>query len=122
MDVDKKFTFDFDELKSANLPLDELFALEINHRNVKYEFLIRFSSNNKNLICFGSGAYDPNIISPPIYRRHSWHTNFEESVIYYNDPTLYNDPDLRLGWGVGENEEWYLPVIAEIIQILASKN
>ena len=51
-------------------------------------------------------------ISPPIYRRHSWESKFEESVIYYNDPTLYNlhksplkydSPELYIGWGIGKN-------------------
>lgn len=124
IDTNKNFIFNMEELKLAQFPLDELFSLQVNHNNVKYEFLVRFSSINKNLICFGSGSYDPKRenISPPIYRRHSWQKEFEESVIYYNDPTLYNDPNLTLGWGVGKNEEWYLPVIADIIRILAKKN
>lgn len=120
----KKFVFDLEELEDAKFPLDELFSLEVNHNNVKYEFLIRFASKNKNLICFGSGAYNSKIenIQPPIYRRHSWQSEFEESVIYYNDPTLYIDPDLNIGWGVGKNDEWYLVIIADIIRILAGKN
>lgn len=112
-----------DELESVELPLDELFYLQVNDDNIKYEFLIRFSSSNKNVICLGSGAYSPKeSISPPIFRRHTWQSEFEESVIYYNDPTLYNDPDLLLGWGVGKNDKWYLQNIAEIIIRLAKKN
>ncbi|WP_156096049.1 glycosyl transferase family 2 [Methanobacterium sp. SMA-27] len=111
-----------DELEYTKFPLDELFSLEVNNNNVKYEFIIRFSSINKNLICFGSGAYEPEKISPPIYRRHSWESKFEESVIYYNDPTLYIDPELYIGWGIGKIDDWYLLVIADIIQILARKN
>lgn len=123
IDTNQKFVCEIDELKFLEFPLDELFFLQVNHNNVKYEFLIRFSSNNKNLICFGSGAYAPEEkISLPIFRRHSWQNKFEESVIYYNDPTLYNNPDLLLGWGVGKNDEWYLMVISNIIRILASKN
>lgn len=123
MDTNKQFIFNIEELKLAQFPLDELFSLQVNHNNVKYEFLVRFSSTIKNLICFGSGSYDPKKgILPPIYRRHSWQKVFEESVIYYNDPTLYNDLNLTLGWGVGKNEEWYLPIIADIISILAKKN
>lgn len=34
---------------------------------------------------------------------------------------MYLDPELRLGWGVGKNDEWYLLVIADIIRILANK-
>ena len=122
MDTNKKFIIDKSDLESAQLPLDELFSLQVNYNDVIYEFLIRFSSKNKNLICTGSGAYNPLKISPPIYSRHSWQSEFEESVIYYNDPTLYNTPELFLGWGIGKNDEWYLSVISDIIQILALKN
>lgn len=130
MDGIKEFILDMYDLENAEFPLNELFSLQINHNNVKYEFLIRFSSNNKNLICFGSGAFDPKKISPPIYNRFSWQTQFDESVIYYNDPTLYINPkvplkwgatNLSLGWGVGKSEEWYLSIIADIIHSLALK-
>ena len=56
MNTNKKFILNMDELEYAKFPLDELFSLEVNNNNVKYEFIIRFSSINKNLICFGSGA------------------------------------------------------------------
>jgi len=117
----EEFILNISELENTEFPLDELFSLQINHNNIKYEFLVRFSSKNKNLICLGSGAYDPRKFSPPVYSRHGWQNEFKESVIYYNDPTLYNAPDLFLGWGIGKNEEWYLLVIADIIRILAHK-
>ena len=131
MDTNKKFIMDINELKNSEFILDELFTLEINHNNVKYEFLIRLASQNKNLICFGSGAYDPNKMSPPIYNRYSWQNEFEESLIYYNDATLYNShkfplkynkPNLTLGWGIGKHDEWYLLTIADIIRILSFNN
>ena len=131
MNINHKLIVNMDELNETEFPLDKLFSLKVNSNDVKYEFLIRFSSSNKNLICFGSGAYDPKKLSPPIYNRHSWQKEFKESVIYYNDPTLYNSsnrplkynsPRLPLGWGIGKHEDWYLSTIANIIVILASKN
>lgn len=121
MKTKRRFILDIEELVSAEFPLDELFSLEVHHNDVKYEFLVRLASSNNNLICFGSGAYNPQRLSPPIFNRYSWQSEFEESVIYYNDPTLYLDPELRLGWGVGKNDEWYLLVIADIIRISANK-
>lgn len=120
MDIGKKFILNIGELEYAEFPLDELFSLEVHHHGVKYEFLVRFASGNDNMICFGSGAYDPAKLSPPIYRRYSWQSEFKESVIFYNDPTLYLDPELRLGWGMGKNDEWYLLVIDDIIRTLAN--
>jgi hypothetical protein len=57
--MNKKFILNFDELENYNFPFDELFKLQVNHNDVKYDFLVRLASKNSNLICWGSGAYDP---------------------------------------------------------------
>lgn len=110
-----------------NFPIDEQFELEINYKQVKYEFLVRLSSSKEGLICFGPAAYNPDDFSPPIYIRHSWHEDFESSTIFYNDPTTYNfkdyqdyrSPNHRGGWGVGKLDDYYLENIGKIIKILA---
>ncbi|ADZ09162.1 hypothetical protein Metbo_0913 [Methanobacterium lacus] len=131
MNTEDNFIMNLSDLKSFNYPKDKLFSLQINHAQVKYEFLVRLASNNKNLICFGSGAHAPDKMSPPIFRRLTWQDEFEESVIYYNDPTLYlpvksplryDVKRLSLGWGVGTPDNWYLLTILDIIKILALKN
>lgn len=121
MDIGK-LVVDFEELKLFNFPLDELFELQVNYKNIKYEFLARFASQNRNMICFGSGAINRKHFSLPLYNRHSWNGEFEESVIYYNDPTLYNNNEITLGWGIGKIEEWYLLSISHIIKILSNIN
>jgi hypothetical protein len=118
LETDKKYVVTLDELEDVDFPLDEPFSLLVNHKGVKYEFLIRFASDNQGLIAFGSGAYNPRKYKPPVFNRHRWINDFEQSVLYYNDPTLYNDDMITLGWGVGRNEEWYLKVIARIIGLL----
>lgn len=90
--MNKKFILNFDELENYNFPFDELFKLQVNHNDVKYDFLVRLASKNSNLICWGSGAYDPKKIILPLFNRYTWEENFQESVIFYNDPTLYEDP------------------------------
>ncbi len=123
MSVETKIYIDnLAELDSAELPFDEFFYLVVKNDGVKYQFRVRLASKDKNLICFGSGAYDPAKLKPPIFRRHSWQGEFRESVIYYNDPTLYVNSDMRLGWCVGKNSEWYMPVIRDIILKIAGKN
>lgn len=117
--VDKIIEIDFDELDNEEFPLDEFFGLTINYKNRKHEFLIRFASENKNLICFGSGFTD---IKPPVFNRHSWQSYFKESVIYFNDPTLYVDERIKLGWGVGNHDEYYLEDVAELIKKLCKKH
>lgn len=118
------------ELKDFSFPLDEQFELEVNYKKVKYEFLIKFSSTKKGVVCFGPAAYNPYEFSPPIYIRSSWHDDLKTSTIYYNDPTTYNyqdpsnyqKPELRAGWGVGKSEDYYLENIGKIIHILTEKN
>lgn len=122
MDFGKKIVLSYNELYQFEFPLNERFELQVNHENVKYEFLIKIADKKENLICFGTGATDRGKFPPPYYSRHSWFPKFEESIIIYNDPTLYLDDELRLGWGVGKNEVWYLQVIAHIIRIITIKN
>jgi len=116
--VDRIISLKLDEIINYNFPYNELFGLEIIEDNVKYEFLIKFSDSNDNLICFGSGAVTrtgPKAINPPVFNRYSWHVYFAESVLYYNDPTRYIDDEMKVGWGVGTADNYYLEVIADII-------
>ncbi|MGL6298348.1 MAG: prolyl oligopeptidase family serine peptidase [Methanobacteriaceae archaeon] len=128
--IKNKFVLDMDKLETFNFPLDEFCSLTVNYKKIKYEFLFRFSSQNKNLICFGSGAFSKHQFgNPPNYKRHSWEEDFDESVIYYNDPTLYdmlentNSDKKRwlVGWCAGSKKHWYLDIIYQIIEILSKK-
>ncbi|MBJ3792668.1 glycosyl transferase, partial [Bacillus sp. OA1] len=89
---------------------------------VTYEFLIRIKPDASNTIVFGSGAggFQEQPIGPPIFHRHSWMDEFEDTVIYYNDPTLYLGK-LSLGWGQGELNRFYLQDIANILEIVFAK-
>ncbi|KZX16124.1 hypothetical protein MBCUT_09900 [Methanobrevibacter cuticularis] len=123
--VDKIISLELDEIEKYSFPRDELFGLKIIENGVKYEFLIKLSSYNNNLICFGSGAYKnsgPKATYPPIFNRWSWNKDFEESVLFYNDPTLYLNNEVKLGWGVGFKEDYYLEIISKIIKLFAKGN
>ena len=122
--LDKSIVLDIKEIEEYTFPLDEPFSLRVFKNGVKYEFIIKFASENKNLICFGSGAWARNIIKngkiikPPYFDRWSWFNYFNESVLTYTDPTFHYDENITLGWYVG-GEEWFLEVISEIIQKIA---
>ena len=120
--IDTIIKIDMDEIISYNFPLDKPFGLEIIHNEITYDFIIRLSSNNHNLICFGSGHNSRNmrnsknqIITPPFLNRWSYYKYFNESIIAYADPTFFRDENITLGWYVG-GDEWYLKVISEIIK------
>ncbi|MGA5677344.1 glycosyltransferase [Bacillus bombysepticus] len=105
-----------------NFQTTEPFILKIDWDKVAYEFLIRIKHNASNVIVFGSGAggFQEQPIGPPIFHRHSWMEEFEDTVIYYNDPTLYHG-EISLGWGQGELDRFYLQDIANILKLLLIK-
>ncbi len=113
------------EIIEYDFPMDEPFFLKIIHEGTAYEFVIRLSSDNDRLICFGSGAHPRNsktskgeLIKPPYFDRWSWYEFVDESIIAYADPSFYYDDRITLGWFVGD-ETWYLEVVGNIIDNIA---
>ncbi|WP_291652677.1 hypothetical protein [Clostridium sp.] len=113
----RKIEIDFNELNNLSLDKNEEFFLVVNRNGVKFEFLIKRRIYSNNLLIFGSGAYDINKLNPPIFHRYSWKNEFDENIIYYNDPTLYLT-DITLGWGYGTKEKHYLEIIHKILEQL----
>lgn len=121
--VNNNIKLDYSEVDAYNFPLDEEFGLEINYNNIKFCFIIRLSSKNKNLICFGPGAHSRDqrtskgeLITPPYFDRWSWYKYFEESFIAYADPIFFKDSRITLGWFVGDKDNWYIEILYKIIK------
>lgn len=57
---------------------------------------------------------------PPYFQRHSWMNEFQDSIIYYNDPTLYLGK-VSLAWGQGTSDRFYLKDIAVLIEKFMKK-
>lgn len=114
-----KTSITFDEINDFSLSY-EPFILSVDREGVNYEFLLRIKEDSKHLLVFGSGAYNPEKMKPPVFQRHTWINNFEESMILYNDPTLYLGP-MSLGWGHGTTERFYLEELSEIIQAIMNR-
>lgn len=125
--VDEIHYCKFDEIKSQTFPLNKLFGLVVTMDNVDYEFLLNLKSTEKILI-IGSGARNPNTSiedkKRPLFHRWSW--KFMQSVIFYNDPTIYLSPELLGGWGLGTCENWYLKnislILDEILDTISMEN
>ncbi|MGG7141910.1 hypothetical protein ACQPVP_00370 [Clostridium nigeriense] len=113
----KKIEIDFNSLNQLVLDKDEEFLLVVRSNGVNFEFLVKRKVTSENLIVFGSGAYNINKLRPPIFQRYSWINEFDENIIYYNDPTLYLS-DITLGWGYGTEKIHYLEIIYKIIDKL----
>lgn len=111
----------FKDLTDLKLKFDKKVGLIIHWDNVKYEFLLNIKSNNDKLLVLGSGALGQKEFdrTRPYLERHSW--QFKQSTIHYHDPTYYIDNKIGIGWGVGDENTWYLEKIAAILKILIKK-
>ena len=108
---------DYDEIKNLNLENEEPVYLIVRKGYVKFEFIVRVKKDSDRGIIFSSGAYNYNKISLPVFQRYTWMNEFQENLIYFNDPTLYLGK-INLGWGYGTEEEFFLENIGDIIQKL----
>lgn len=120
--VDKIIELDYKEIDKLNIPIDETIGLIIYLNDVKYEFILNFKSQSNKIIAIGSGALNNNSThdrNRPWFNRWSWIDLFDESVVYYNDPTLYLSSDFLCGWGVGTEYDYYLEHIKDIIVAIA---
>lgn len=123
--VDNIIKLELNEIESYNFPIDEVFGLEVINKNIKFCFIIKFSSKNKNLICCGAGASSRNsktskgiLKKPPYFSGWSWYSIFDDSFIAYADPIFFYDDEITLGWYVGDKNQWYIETISTIIKKL----
>ena len=119
--VDNVIKINFDEIINYNFPLNQVFGLDINYKGIRFCFIVKFSKQNKNLICCGPGAHSRTsktstgkLITPPYFDRWSWYKYFEESFIAYADPIFFKDEYITLGWFVGD-KNWYLEMLSDIL-------
>ena len=125
--VDNIINLDFEEISDYNFPRNKMFGLIVNfHDDVKYEFLLNLKNDN-NLLVIGSGLRGNQStidVNRPVFHRWPW--KFKQSTIFYNDPTIYINPCLEGGWGVGTVDNYYLKnisvIIKEIIKNISIEN
>lgn len=124
--VDTLIQVDMDDLETYEFPQDQPFGLEVIYKEALFYLIIRFSPTNKNFICFSPGAFrrdrvssDGEIIDPPHFSRWSWFRFFDETVITSADPTIFMNDEVKVGWMIGNREQWYLETLSQIIVKLA---
>lgn len=114
----KRIDIKFNQIEEMAIITSEPFLLNVQWDEVSYEFLIRVKQKSPNVIILGSGASENQ--HPPIFQRYTWMEEFDDSLIFYNDPTLYLG-NINLGWGQGTIERFYLKEIAIILEKLIQK-
>ena len=107
------------DINKTDFKVKEPTVFEIHRCNIKFEFLIYYKPSNKAVIC-GTGSIQRERYPLPFFTRHSWASEFNQSSIFYADPTLY-DNDLTLAWYYGTNKRWYLEEIADILKMILYK-
>ncbi|WP_163580509.1 glycosyl transferase family 2 [Gracilibacillus saliphilus] len=118
MDGFQKRSISFHQLENEVLVQEEPVILDVEKDGIHFEFLLKTNKDNDKAIVLGSGAYDANSeLQPPIFQRHKWIGDFDENLIYYNDPTLYHGK-INIGWGFGREDVHYLEEISTIIKYL----
>lgn len=120
--VDEVIEVPYDELESFEFPVGYPFGVITYFNNVKYEFLVHLKEDSERIIFCGSGALNPNRDndrSRPHLNRWSWSHKFSESIIYYNDPTLYIHDDIWSGYGIGTIDDYYLENMANMFLMFA---
>ena len=121
MDYAKK-TLNFSDIDSESFRCTEPTIYEILWDGVKYEICVNYKADSKNAVIFGSGAYGLEYRSKfPIFNRISWADDISCTGIWYFDPTLYLGDELKVGWGYGTNDRWYLEDIARLVEIILGK-
>lgn len=100
-------------------------SLKINYKGVPFDFIIRLSSKNKNLLCTSPGAHLRNqktssgeLMTSPFIDRWSCFKYYDDSFITHSDHMLTLDDELILGWCVGTKDHWYLETISKIINYI----
>lgn len=110
-------TIPFEKIMDFKITINEPFILSVERDGVLFDFLIRIKEGSNKLVVLASGAYDSKKFSPPVFQRHSWMNQIEESVIFFNDPTLYLGK-INLGWGFGNANRHYLEEVSEILKVI----
>lgn len=119
--VQKIIRLNFEEIQFFDFPKNELVGLIVNyHDGVKYEFLLNLKNDDK-LLVIGSGLRGEQSkidAKRPVFHRWSW--KFQQSTLFYNDPTSYIHHDMEGGWGVGTLDNYYLKNISLIIKEISN--
>jgi glycosyltransferase involved in cell wall biosynthesis len=109
------------ELNTYEIQQDHPYVLRVIKDQVPYEYLIHRRNSVDKLIVFHNGAVVGGNVTVPVFQRHSWIKNLKTSAIFCMDPTLYLNPFLQIGWGVGKNENYYLKHSSEILGKIIKK-
>lgn len=110
----KRTTLEFKNIDIQKLIEANNGVLEVIKDDINYFFLLNLKENNKNAIVFSNGAYNPEKMQKPVFMRKTWKDDYDTNCIFVDDRTLHNT-NLRIGWGIGNENVHHLEVMSEIL-------
>ena len=118
----KNITVNFEDLNNIDIPYNEKIILGVILDGIKYEFLCNFLNDSDKIIVCGSTEIIQNQEIDrimPFFDKENW--DFEDSTIFYNDPTQQVPNEIIFPWCIGTDNEWYLEKISLILEAIFVK-
>lgn len=82
----------------------------------KLESFVSFKEGSKKLVVCFQGAVNRKKVTPPVFHRWSWSELIQSNVLVVNDPMLYRNSDLKIGWYIGGHNFDYIRKYGELIK------
>lgn len=106
--------FEVDDL--ALLQAKESCRVRYLSEEFEYECFLQLESSSNWLVVILHGAKNQNELLPPYFDRWSWKKDiFKTNVLNISDATLQLKKDMKLGWYLGNNDEYVTGKVVEIV-------
>ncbi|ULG74941.1 heparinase II/III domain-containing protein [Macrococcus brunensis] len=89
-------------------------AIIIDKEGIDFHFKLSLKQLTNKLVIFSNGAVDPSKRKPPVFMRSNWVDDMDYNALFIDDRTIHGN-NLRLGWGVGEQERHYLADYSAVV-------
>lgn len=112
----------FEHLHDFKIPYGKKIGLVVYLDNIAYQFILNIKKPKDKLLIIGTEpeGFSNHKIEKPYFEKYYW--EFEQSTIFYNDPTYFIDETITAGLCIGTEDDYYLEKIIEILKILINKS
>lgn len=109
----------FDSVESIDLTPDGIKGFSVLENGLRFDCVLDYKPSDTLFVCF-HGAVDRDKHSVPRFARWNWSPIFGGSVLAIADPTLHLMRKLRIAWYLGDEERFAWPILAELVERVAT--